>query len=68
MHLFRRDDGSVRPPIPGRLIGLAIGLALLALATWLALHVITLVIAVVAPFLGLTFIYAVMFGGFRHRR
>lgn len=68
MYLFRRDDGSPRPPLPGRMVGLAIGVALLAVATWLALHVITEVIAVVVPLLGLALVYAVMFGGFRRRR
>jgi hypothetical protein len=49
-------------------VGLAVGVALLALAAWLALHVITLVISLVVPLLGLLFVYTVIFGGFRRRR
>jgi hypothetical protein len=65
---FRGDGGSPRPPLPGRLAGLAVGVTLLALAVWLALHVITLVISLVVPLLGLLFVYTVIFGGFRRRR
>lgn len=65
---FHGDGGSPRPPLAGRLVGLAVGVALLALSTWLALHVVTELIAILVPLLGLLFVYAVIFGGFHRRR
>jgi hypothetical protein len=63
---FRREDSSPRPPLAGRLIGLAAGVGLLSLAALFALHVIALLIPVVVPLLVLTGIYAVIAP--RHRR
>jgi hypothetical protein len=65
MNLLRRDDSSPRPPLAGRLIGLAAGVLLLSLAVLFALHVISLLVPVVVPLLVLSCIYAVLFG--RHR-
>lgn len=62
---FRGGGGSSGPPLAGRLIGLAVGLLLLALSVLFALHVLEVLIPVVVPLLGVLLIYTVMF---RHRR
>jgi len=50
----------------GRLVGLAVGVGLLALSVWFALHVLDVLIPMVVPLIGVLLIYTVMFG--RHRR
>ncbi|HEX5120055.1 MAG TPA: hypothetical protein VFW65_33115 [Pseudonocardiaceae bacterium] len=64
--LFRRDDSSPRPPLAGRLVGLAVGVGLLSVAALFTLHVIELLIPVVVPLVVLAGIYLVVFGKF-HR-
>lgn len=63
---FRGSDSSPRPPLAGRLIGLAVGVGLLSVTALFALHVLEALIPVVLPLLGVLFVYTVMFG--RHRR
>lgn len=63
---FRGDGSSPRPPMAGRLVGLAVGVGCLSLAALFALHVLEVLIPVVVPLLGVLFVYTVMFG--RHRR
>ncbi|WP_433268945.1 hypothetical protein ACQPZF_05585 [Actinosynnema sp. CS-041913] len=53
-------DGP-RPPLAGRLVGLAIGLALLSLAVMLALDVIAELVAIAVPLLGVALVYVLMF-------
>jgi hypothetical protein len=55
---FRRGDSSPRPPLAGRLAGLAVGVGLLSLASLFALHVLALLLPVVVPLLVLVGIYA----------
>jgi hypothetical protein len=55
---FRSDDSSPRPPLPGRLIGLAVGVALLSLSALFVLHVVGLLIPVVVPLFGVLLVYA----------
>jgi CHASE2 domain-containing sensor protein len=63
---LRRDHDVPRPPLAGRLIGLAVGVLLLSFAASVALHVVQLLIPVVLPLVVLIGIYAVMFRR-RHR-
>lgn len=63
---FRGGGGSSGPPLAGRLVGLSVGVGLLALSALFALHVLDVLIPVVVPLLGVLLIYTVMFG--RHRR
>jgi hypothetical protein len=65
--LFRRDDSSPRPPLAGRLAGLAVGVGLLSLAALLALHVIEMLVPVVVPLLVLVGIYTIMVGRRHHK-
>ncbi|MEV8439059.1 hypothetical protein AB0425_16920 [Actinosynnema sp. NPDC051121] len=54
------SDGP-RPPLAGRLIGLAIGLALLSLAVMLALDVIAELLAIAVPLAGVAVVYMLTF-------
>jgi uncharacterized membrane protein YgaE (UPF0421/DUF939 family) len=63
---FRRDDSTPRPPLAGRLIGMAVGVGLLSLAALFAAHVVAVVVPVVVPLLVLVGIYAVIVP--RHRK
>jgi hypothetical protein len=64
---FLRDDSTPRPPLAGRLIGLAIGVLLLSLAVYVALDVAQALIPVVAPLIVLIGIYSLMVGRGRHK-
>lgn len=58
---FQRDEDAPRPPVAGRLIGVAVGVFLLSLAIYVALGVIAELIPIVVPLLGVIGIYLVMF-------
>jgi hypothetical protein len=55
---FLRDSDAPRPPLAGRLVGLAVGVLLLSGAVYVALGVIEAVV----PFLAVAVMYGVMFG------
>jgi hypothetical protein len=63
---LQHGEHSPRPPLPGRLVGLAIGVLLLSLATYVALDVVLALIPVVVPLIVLFGIYSVIFRG-RHK-
>jgi hypothetical protein len=58
---FRRDSSTPRPPMAGRLIGLAVGVLLLSVAAYVAFKVMTALIPVVVPLLVMIGIYLVIF-------
>jgi|GEM_PF-7073753 len=64
---FRGSDSSPRPPLAGRLVGLAVGVLSLSLAALLALDVVEAVIPVVLPLAGVLFIYTVLLGNRRRK-
>jgi lipopolysaccharide export LptBFGC system permease protein LptF len=59
---FLRDSDAPRPPLAGRLVGLAVGVLLLSGAVYVALGVIEAVVTMLVPFLAVAVIYGVMFG------
>ncbi len=59
--LMHRGGGLPRPPLPGQLIGLALGILLLAGAVYVALRVIIVVAALLMPLVVLVTIYRLFF-------
>lgn len=64
---FRRHGDAPRPPLTGRLIGLAVGVLLLSLASYVALDVVQALVPVVAPLIVLIGIYSLLLGRTRHK-
>jgi hypothetical protein len=60
-----RGGGLPRPPLPGQLIGLALGILLLAGAVYVALHVLIVVAALLLPLVVLLAVYRLFDGGSR---
>ncbi|WP_410623216.1 hypothetical protein [Amycolatopsis sp. cmx-8-4] len=63
---LKRDDDAPRPPLAGRLIGLAVGVLVLSGAVYVAASVVQALIPLMVPLVVLIGIYAVMFG--KHRK
>lgn len=63
--LMPRGGGLPRPPLPGQLIGVAVGTLVLAGAVYVALHVIVLVVSLLLPLVVLLAVYRLFFGGLR---
>lgn len=64
---FLRDDGTPRPPLAGRLIGLSVGVLLLAGVMHLALGVIETLVTMLVPFMAVAILYGVMVGRGRRK-
>lgn len=62
---FHRDDSTPRPPLAGRLVGLAVGVLLLSLAVYVALDVLAALVAVTVPLLAMALVYIIIVGRFR---
>lgn len=62
----RHNSESPRPPLAGRLVGLAIGVLALSIAAYVALDVVKLLIPVVVPLIAFLGVYSFMFGR-RHK-
>lgn len=60
MKAFWQRDDHARPPMAGRIAGWAIAILLLSLAVSLALKVLTDGLLLIAPFLGLAIVYALI--------
>jgi hypothetical protein len=60
MKAFWRRDDHARPPLVGRIAGWAIATLLLSLAVSVAIKVLTNVLLLTAPFLGLAIVYALV--------
>lgn len=67
MPKFLRDGDTPRPPLAGRLIGLAVGVLLLSLAAYVALDVVQALVPVVVPLIVLVGIYSLLLGRTRHK-
>jgi hypothetical protein len=63
---FLRDDDAPRPPLAGRLIGLAVGVLALSGAVYVGLGIVEALIPVVVPLVVLLGIYSMLFGR-RHK-
>jgi hypothetical protein len=61
--LSSNHGGTPRPPLPGRLTGLALALLLLSFAVYVALDVATVLMSAVMPLLVLIGIYQVFLRG-----
>jgi hypothetical protein len=64
---LRRHGDAPRPPLAGRLIGLAVGVLLLAGSVHLALGVIEALATMLVPFVAVAIIHWVMFGRRHHK-
>ena len=64
---LRHHSDTPRPPLAGRLIGLAVGVLLLSLAAYVALDVVQALVPVVAPLIVLIGIYSLLLGRTRHK-
>jgi hypothetical protein len=58
----QRDDDAPRPPLAGRLIGLAVGVLVLSGAGYVAVGVIQALIPLVVPLVVLVGVYLMMRG------
>jgi hypothetical protein len=63
--LFRHGDDIPRPPLAGRLVGLAVGVCLLALGLYFFIDVVQTVVALFMPFIALIIIYRIILGKLR---
>lgn len=59
--LMHRGGGLPRPPLPGQLMGLALGILVLAGAVYVALHVLIVVATLLLPLVVLVAIYRLFF-------
>jgi hypothetical protein len=64
---LRRHSDAPRPPLAGRLIGLAVGVLLLSLAAYVALDVVQALVPIAAPLIVLIGIYSLLLGRMRHK-
>lgn len=62
---FRHSDDTPRPPLAGRLVGLAVGVCLLALGLYFFIDVMQAVVALLMPFIALVIIYRLILGKLR---
>lgn len=62
---WRRDRDTPRPPLAGRLIGLAVGVCLFGLALYFFIDVVQLVVVTFMPFIAVVIIYRLILGKLR---